>query len=268
MPTSDIRNFIAFAQGLAEASGTIIREAARQNNAFVSKGDDSPVTEIDRRVETELRRRIAEAFPEHGIQGEEFGAQATDAEHVWVIDPIDGTKAFVAGIPVFGTLIALTRRGIPILGVIDQPMTRERWIGAEGYPTTLNDVRVATSGRKILSEAVLSTSSIELYEPGSLPTFKALRSSVHWCVYGGSCYAYGRLASGGIDVAIDPFFTPHDVLAHVPVIANAGGVITDWEGAPLTLHSSGRCLAAANPELHQAALHRIAKAQPGTRPAA
>ena len=147
-------------------------------------------------------------------------------------------------------------------------MTRERWIGAEGYPTTLNDVRVATSGRKILSEAVLSTSSIELYEPESLPTFKALRSSVHWCVYGGSCYAYGRLASGGIDVAIDPFFTPHDVLAHVPVIANAGGVITDWEGAPLTLHSSGRCLAAANPELHQAALHRIAKAQPGTRPAA
>ncbi|CAM5769454.1 inositol monophosphatase family protein [Bosea minatitlanensis] len=268
MPTSDIRNFIAFAQEMAEASGAIIREAAGRINAFDSKGDDSPVTEIDRRVETELRRRIGEAFPEHGIQGEEFGAQATGADYVWVLDPIDGTKAFVAGIPVFGTLIALAHRGVPVLGVIDQPMTRERWIGADGFPTTLNGRRVATSGRTVLSEAVLSTSNIELYDPASLPVFEALRSSVHWCVYGGSCYAYGRLASGGIDVAIDRFTTPHDVLAHVPVIANAGGVITDWEGAPLTLHSSGRCLAAANPALHRAALDRIARRRPAGTPAA
>ena len=189
---------------------SIIREAAGRINAFDSKGDDSPVTEIDRRVETELRRRIGEAFPEHGIQGEEFGAQATGADYVWVLDPIDGTKAFVAGIPVFGTLIALAHRGVPVLGVIDQPMTRERWIGADGFPTTLNGTRVATSGRTVLSEAVLSTSNIELYDPASLPVFEALRSSVHWCVYGGSCYAYGRLASGGIDVAIEQvvYFPP------------------------------------------------------------
>ena len=112
--------------------------SADRSSRFRNKGDDSPVTEIDRGVETALRARIAAAFPQHGIQGEEFGAQATDAEYVWVIDPIDGTKAFVAGIPVFGTLIALTRKGVPVLGVIDQPMTRERWIGAEGHPTTLN----------------------------------------------------------------------------------------------------------------------------------
>ncbi|WP_187640087.1 inositol monophosphatase family protein [Bosea sp. F3-2] len=126
----------------------------------------------------------------------------------------------------------------------------------------------AASGRKLLAQSVLSTSNIELYDPESLPVFQALRSSVHWCVYGGSCYSYGRLASGGIDIAIDRFTTPHDVLAHVPVITNAGGVITDWDGAPLTLHSSGHCLAAANAELHQAALRRIAVPRAGIVPAA
>ncbi|GAU80259.1 inositol monophosphatase family protein [Bosea sp. BIWAKO-01] len=267
MPTSDIRNFIAFAQELVEASGEIIREGARHNNAFISKGDDSPVTEIDRRAETEIRRRIEAAYPGHGILGEEFGSQGMDEDFVWVIDPIDGTKAFVAGIPVFGTLIALTHRGVPILGVIDHPMTRERWIGAEGFPTTLNGVRVTTSGRHVLSEAVMSTSNIELYDAQSLPTFKTLRSSVHWCVYGGSCYSYGRLASGAIDIAIDRFENPHDYLAHVAVITHAGGVMTDWDGAPLTIRSGGHCLAAANPALHAAALHRIAPSD-RTMPAA
>lgn len=258
MPASDIRPLIAFARELVEASGAIIREAAKTSHAFESKGDDSPVTEIDRRVETELRRRIGSAYPDHGILGEEFGGQGTDADYVWVLDPIDGTKAFVAGIPVFGTLLALTRRGTPILGVIDQPMTRDRWIGAEGFPTTLNDARVATSARTHLPGAVISTSNIEMYDRDSLPGFQALRSAVSWCVYGGSCYSYGRLASGGIDIALDRFITPHDFLAHVPVIANAGGVMTDWTGAALTLHSDGRCLAAANAELHEKALGRLA----------
>lgn len=257
MPASDIREFITFARGLVDLSGEIIREAARHNTAFISKSDNSPVTEIDRRVEIELRRRIEETYPSHGILGEEFGSKGSGDEYVWVVDPIDGTKAFVTGIPVFGTLVSLTRDGVPILGVIDQPMTRDRWIGGVGYPTTLNDVRVRTSSQTSISEAVMSTSNIEFYDETSLPAFKALRSAVRWCVYGGSCYAYGRLASGAIDIAVDSGINPHDYLAHVAVIENAGGVMTDWEGQSLTLRSKGQCVAAASASLHRVALSKI-----------
>ena len=146
---------------------------------------------------------IAERFPEHGIVGEEHGVSASEREHVWVLDPIDGTLAFLAGIPVFGTLIALARGGVPLVGVIDMPATGERWIGAEGVATTRNGEAVTVRPCADLSAALLSTSNPDFYSDAERPAFERLKAAARWTVYGGSCLAYAQLASGRIDVGVD-----------------------------------------------------------------
>lgn len=257
MDNRELQHAITFANQLADASGAIIREAMAAPPAFTPKADNSPVTEIDKKVERELRRLIEATYPSHGILGEEYGGQALDNDYVWVIDPIDGTKPFIAGVPVFGTLIALTFRGSPILGVIDHPVTRERWVGADGIPTTLNGVPVRTRPCPDLAGAIISTSNPDLYGADGRPAFERLRAAAHWCLYGASCYAYGRLASGAIDVSIDEGFSPHDYCALVPVIRGAGGVVTDWNGDALTIRSGRRVLAAGSAELHAKALQLV-----------
>jgi inositol-phosphate phosphatase/L-galactose 1-phosphate phosphatase/histidinol-phosphatase len=251
MQLEDIREAIRFAHRLADASGAMIREAAISYDVLIeSKADDSPVTEIDRRVESTLREMIMRAFPEHGILGEEFDPKDTDAEYVWVIDPIDGTKAFMSGIPVFGTLISLAHRGTPIIGVIDHPVTHERWTGADGVPTTLNGRPVRTRASNGLAGALMTIGNPEALSEVEMEAFARLRQSVKWCVYGGSCYAYARLAAGSIDLSLDSGLDAFDYCALAPVIRNAGGKITDWEGRPLSINSTQRCIATGDPELH------------------
>ena len=249
-----------FAGRLADASGPIIREAHRGGFSTETKGDGSPVTNVDRAVEDRLRAMIAMSYPDHGIVGEERGATAAGDGPVWVIDPIDGTLPFLAGIPVFGTLIALVEDGVPLIGVIDMPATAERWLGCRDRPTTRNGTIVRVRPCDGLADALMSTSNPDFYGADDGESFARLKAAVCWTVYGGSCLAYAQLASGrtdlGIDVALDPF----DYLALVPVIEGSGGVMSDWQGAPLTMASGSRILAAGDARRHAEALAILADA--------
>ena len=250
--------FRAFAERLAEASGPLILEAHRGAPRAEPKDDGSPVTAVDRAVEDRLRAMIAEAWPEHGIVGEERPDTAAESEFVWVLDPIDGTLPFLAGLPVFGTLIALVRQGTPVLGVVDLPATRERWVGVAGRPTLHNGRPVRTRTCASLAEALAASSNPDFFPVADRPALDAVRAAARWTVYGGSCLSYARLASGRIDLGIDVALDIVDYLALVPVIEGAGGVITDWRGEALTLDSGDRILAAGDARVHAEALGMVA----------
>ena len=254
------RDFVEFAHLLADAAGGIVGPAVRSRRVAHRKADASPVTEVDRAVETRLREMIAARFPDHGVLGEEFGGERLDAEHVWVLDPVDGTKAFMAGLPVYGTLIGLARRGRPVLGIVDQPVMRERWTGIDGDGTRRNGERVHTNACERLSDALVCTTSHEYYEGEDADALGRIVSGSRWMVYGGNCLAFARVACGFVDVALEANIGVHDYCALVPVVENAGGTMTGWRGEPLTIEPAkgGRILASANPVLHQAAMDCLA----------
>ena len=247
--------FVAVAGQLADAAREVLLRYYRQPLGIIDKADETPVTIADREAETRMREIIAKAFPDHGVVGEEHGPDRADAEFVWVLDPVDGTKAFISGVPVFGTLIALTRAGIPVLGIIDQPVTGERWTGAAGRPTLLNGEPIRTAPRGGLGDAVLWSTSPHMFDAVEIERvgFARLREASKFVHYGGECYQYAMLASGHIDLVVEGDMDPYDYCAHVPIIEGAGGIITDWQGGPLGLASGGKVLAAASPELHEAA---------------
>ncbi|RVL80194.1 histidinol-phosphatase [Sinorhizobium meliloti] len=253
-----IEQLSGFANDIADLAGQTIREAAGDKRQPMAKSDASPVTETDRLVEQCLRERIADRFPDHGVLGEEFGAEGLDKEFVWVIDPIDGTKAFIGGLPVYGTLISLTRGGTPVLGLVDNPTTGDRWLGVSGRTTTLNGTPIRTAATTVLATAFMANGNPDAFSHPDRGRFESLRTSTRWCVYGGSCIAYGRVADGSVDISIDGGLDPYDYCALVPVITGAGGRISDWEGQPLTLSSGNLCVATANEALHRQALERLA----------
>jgi inositol-phosphate phosphatase/L-galactose 1-phosphate phosphatase/histidinol-phosphatase len=241
---------IALAEALADAARAVIRGYFRRRITVDDKSDLTPVTIADRETEAAMRALIERRFPDHGIIGEEHGASRADAERVWVLDPIDGTKSFISGIPLFGTLIALTRRGRPVLGVIDQPILGERWLGAAGRATTLNGVPVRTRPCPALGQASLFCTAPELmFEDADAAGFAALRRAVKLTRAGADCYAYAQLASGFIDLVVESGLKPYDYCALAPVIGGAGGVITDWQGRALDLASDGRVVACGDPAL-------------------
>ena len=254
------RAFVEFAHLLADAAGEIVRPAARSRRVALRKADQSPVTEIDRAVEARLREMVAKRYPAHGVIGEEFGNDREAAEHVWVLDPVDGTLAFMAGLPVFGTLIGLARGGRPVLGIVDQPITRERWTGIGGDGTWYNGERVHADACDRLSDALVCTTSAEYYEGDDARGFRRIVSRSRWMVYGGNCLAFARVAGGFVDVALETKVGVHDYCALVPVVENAGGVMTGWRGEPLTLKPApgGRILASGNREVHEAAMACLA----------
>jgi inositol-phosphate phosphatase / L-galactose 1-phosphate phosphatase / histidinol-phosphatase len=240
---------IALAQTLADASGEIIRGYFRRRMTVADKSDRTPVTIADRGAEKIMRRMIEAAFPEHGIIGEEFGPQNAEADYVWVLDPIDGTKSFVSGVPLFGTLIALTLKGRPILGVIDQPVLRERWIGVAGQKTTLNGRAIKTRRCARLDAATLFATAPEMFGRRDGKAFARLQERVKLARFGADCYAYGLLAAGFVDLVVEADLKPHDFCALLPIIEGAGGVMTDWQGAPLTVKSDGRIIASGDASL-------------------
>jgi inositol-phosphate phosphatase/L-galactose 1-phosphate phosphatase/histidinol-phosphatase len=244
---------IGFANELADAAGEIVRQYFRRGVAVDDKPDMSPVTIADREAETALRGRIERRFPAHGILGEEHGSLRKDAERVWVLDPIDGTKSFISGVPLFGTLIALVERGVPVLGVIDQPISRERWVGARGRPSTLNGAPISTRACPALTAATLFATTPDMFRGADADAFQRLKSAVKLARFGGDCYAYGLLAAGFIDLVVEASLKPYDFAALVPVIVGAGGSMTDWRGDPLGLASDGRVLACGDPRLADAA---------------
>ncbi|MCZ6732370.1 MAG: histidinol phosphate phosphatase [Gammaproteobacteria bacterium] len=249
-----IDDLVRFANRLADVSGDIVRPGFRVNRDVIIKPDQSPVTEIDRKVETELRRLVENKFPDHGIIGEEFGDVRVDAEYVWIFDPIDGTKGFTAGLHHFGTLIALANGGEPVIGVLDQPITNERWVGVQGRPTTFNGKVIETRSCNHLPHAIMATSAPDYFHDGGWDAYKRLNEITRWTVYGAGCHGYAMLAAGFIDVAIEAGLDPFDYCALVPIVENAGGVITDWDGARLTIHSGDRIIAAGDARIHHDAL--------------
>jgi histidinol phosphatase-like enzyme (inositol monophosphatase family) len=237
------QQFVDFAGSLADASGPILSRHFRTSLPVDTKPDQTPVSIADRDAEQIMRTRISERYPDHGIVGEEYGNDRTDAEYVWVLDPIDGTKAYLAGKPLFGTLIALLQGGIPILGVIDQPILGERWLGASGRQTTFNGTDVTTRECPCLENATLNATSPDLFEDTDNSRFMELSETVTMTMYGGDCYAYGLLASGHIDLVVEADLKPYDFFALVPVVSGAGGRMTDWQGKTLTMESDGRIIA-------------------------
>jgi len=258
MTALDPQRLLAFANRLADASGAVIRPYFRAGVGVDLKGDGSPVTKADREAEAAIRAIIAAEFPEHGLYGEEHGRSRPDAVHEWVIDPIDGTKAFLCGVPLFGTLIALCENGRPILGILDQPIQKERWIGLKGHGTLFNGRRAHAKPAVPLKSAILTSTTPEMFTGWKAPKHARLAAECAFTRWGVDCYAVGMIASGNVDLMADALLKPWDFLALVPIVEEAGGVVTDWMGAPLTTRSGETFLAGANPEIHKAALALLA----------
>ena len=254
----DLDPFLTLAAALADAAGAAVRPYFRQPLAVDDKPDSSPVTVADRAAEHAMREMIADRFPEHGIIGEEFGREREAAEFVWVLDPIDGTKSFISGVPLFGTLIALAQRGRPVLGIIDQPVSHERWVGAAGRPTTFNGAAVRCRPCSSLATATVFSTSPDMFTGADAAAHARLAAAAKLVRYGADCYAYGLLALGFIDLVVEASLKPYDFSAMLPIVEGAGGVATDWSGAPLTLASDGRVVVAGDPRAHRAALAALA----------
>ncbi|MBL4614240.1 MAG: histidinol-phosphatase [Magnetovibrio sp.] len=254
---TDLQKYIDLATQLVDITRPEIMSRFRTGIAIDAKSDASPVTEADRTAEKVMRARINEAFPDHGILGEEFGNENVDAEFVWVLDPIDGTNSFVTGKPLFGTLVALCHNGVPVVGIIDAPAVDERWIGAKGRPTTHNGEVVQTRSCARVDQAWLYATTPEMFEGQNETAFNNLSNAARRTVYGGDCYAYGLLSSGYVDLICEASLGTYDFAALVPVVEGAGGIITDWNGAPITMKTDGRVLAAGDKTLHAAALNQL-----------
>jgi myo-inositol-1(or 4)-monophosphatase len=252
-------HLVDLAEALADAAGGVIRPYFRAALAAELKADLSPVTRADREAERVMRALIARHQPSHGILGEEFGLENADSPWRWVLDPIDGTRAFITGRPLFGTLIGLLHEGVPVLGVIDQPVTGERWSAVRGVKTrfvgNFGGV-VGTRACGSLAEAELSATSPAMLG-AALPRFERLAGLARRTCWGGDCYAYGLLALGQIDIIAERDLKPWDWAALVPVVEGAGGRLTDWDGRALTLESGGDALAVGDPGLLGAAVDAL-----------
>lgn len=244
-----IEQDIALAIRLADAAGNAIRPHFRSGLGAERKADASPVTEADRAAEEAMRRILKAEVGQDSIIGEEFGTEQGSSNRTWVLDPIDGTVSFIAGRPIFGTLIALLVDGWPVLGVIDQPILGERWVGASGHPTLFNGKPVRTKACRELSEAMLATTGPQYFDDHEGDHFMALAAKTDHrrMMMGGDCYNYGLLASGQIDLVCEAGLKLHDWAALVPVVEGAGGTMCDWSGEPLNADSQGHVLAIGDP---------------------
>ena len=240
---------IALAQRLADAAREAIRPYFRTAMTATRKDDATPVTLADRAAEEAMRRILKAEAPRDAVHGEEFGAEPGTSGRTWVLDPIDGTTGFLAGRPLFGTLIALVVEGWPVLGVIDQVILNERWIGATGQPTTLNGKPARTRACRALADAAIATTGPHYFDDHDGGHFMALAAKTDHkrMVMGGDCYNYAMLASGHLDIVCEANLKLHDYAALVPVVEGAGGTMCDWHGDPLHAGSSGHVLALGDP---------------------
>ena len=246
-----LAELVAAAEAAADAAGAVIRPYFRSGLDADLKGDLSPVTAADRGAEQAMRKVLAQRFPAHGVLGEEFGLDNPAARLRWVLDPIDGTRAFITGRPVFGSLVALLDGDRPILGIIDQPVTGERWVGVAGQPTRFRGPFGGRAGCRpcpALGQAELSCTSPQMFG-AELANWQRLSAAAGRTSFGGDCYAYGLLALGQIDMIAEADLKIWDWAALLPVIEGAGGRLTDWSGAALRADGDGRALAVGDPAL-------------------
>ena len=260
---AELDALLAFADELAAAARTIVLRHFRQPLAVEHKAAavarTQPVTAADHQAEAAIRALIAARYPDHGILGEEAGASNPGAAWQWIIDPIDGTRAFIAGMPLFGTLIGLTLDGVPVLGVIDQAVMGERFVGSR-RGATLNGAPIRARACARLDDAVMAmTDPAMMVSSAQRALFESLRRHAAVTQLGGNCYAYAMLAAGCVDLVIEGDLKPWDVCALVPVIEAAGGVITAWDGGPAL--GASHVIACGDPALHAQLAARFAAAR-------
>jgi histidinol phosphatase-like enzyme (inositol monophosphatase family) len=253
-----MQHWVAAAEAALDASGAAIRPYFRAGTLADDKSDESPVTAADRKAEEVLRAHLLASFPDCGIIGEEFPPHRPEQKYTWVIDPIDGTRAFITGRTTFCTLLGLLEDGVPVLGFIDQPITRERWWGGRGVPAGFKGGFGGVPGTRqavSLAEAEFSSTAPEMFTPEQMVRLDRLKGAAKRVYWGGDAYAYGLLALGQIDIVAECSLKPWDWAALAPVVEAAGGVVTDWAGRALKLGvTEGDVVAAANAGLHREAL--------------
>ncbi|HRN89928.1 histidinol-phosphatase [Hyphomicrobium sp.] len=253
-------DLLALAHDLADRSRAVILPYFRKRLDVADKGGAKgfdPVTKADRAAERAIARLIRERAPDHGVIGEEYGAHRPDATYQWVVDPIDGTRSFITGVPMWGTLIGLLREGEPVLGVMDQPFTGERfWSGKRGshlQEANGRPRRIRTRACPRVKDAVLMTTSPDLLEPGAeTEAFLRVKKDARMTRFGGDCYAYCMLAAGFVDVVVEAGLKSYDIAALIPIVERAGGRVTTWDGRPAT--EGGRIVAVGDPALHDKVL--------------
>jgi myo-inositol-1(or 4)-monophosphatase len=251
-------DFAAFVERLANTAGEAVLPFFRTMIGVEDKSRGQkfdPVTAADHAGEAAMRQLIKSTFPGHGIVGEEFGREDEDAEYVWVLDPIDGTRGFITGLPSWGTLIGLLRHGDPVYGLMSQPFIKERFWGDGGSARTrgpLGERKLRTRPCAMLASAVMSATTPRMFSAEELPFFEKLEAAVRDTRFGGDCYAYCMLAAGQIDLVVEAGLQPYDIVALIPIIEGAGGMVTSWDGGPAT--KGGRVIAAGDRRVHAAAL--------------
>lgn len=246
-----LKEFISFANTLADKSSEIIMQYFRRRFNIDTKEDNTPVTIADKNSEEKIRELIKKKYPSHGIIGEEYEGINLDSEFTWVIDPIDGTQSFIAGHKDFGTLVALLQNKKPILGIINCPAHQERWIGANNQPTTLNGNIVTTSNIQKIKDGYAFTSGLYFEDDNFKKSFEKIIQQAKYYRFGGDCYMYGMLASGLIDIVFEDTLKIYDYMALIPVIEGAGGIVSDKNNKAITMESDGSFVASANTKLHK-----------------
>ena len=254
--------YLKFANELADASGKVIRKYFRSKMTVEDKADESPVTVADRLAETVIREMISKKFPDHDVLGEEHGYQQTGSRWKWVLDPIDGTRSFISGMPIFGTLISLLENDVPQFGIIDMPILSERWVGQKEktclfYPSQADKkpVSCTVSNQQKIEKAILYSASPAMFNSSQKPYFDQIAAQAKLVRFGGDCYSYGLLASGYIDLVVEANLKIYDVMALIPVVEAAGGMITDWQGRnSFGTEWDGCLVAASSQELHLQAM--------------
>ena len=256
MPDPSPQELLDAALEISAAAELIPRRYFRSDLAVEDKPDESPVTIADRETEKEIRRGIEARFPTHGILGEEFGRKDAKSEFTWIVDPIDGTRSFISGVPLFGMLLGVLQGEKPVAGVIRMPALGECYAGCRGSGATMNGLEIRCRTRPIAQARIFINEANLMVEP-ELERLKRLMSFGREARFFNDCYAFGLLAAGRIDAVVDTGLQPYDYLPVVPVVEAAGGAMTDWRGAPLGLASNGTVIAAATPELHAALMDQL-----------
>lgn len=256
------QELIDFSNYLADLSSNIAQKYFRKDIGEQHKEDSSPVTLADQEIEDVIRREIKKKYPEHGIIGEEYDNINLEADFKWVIDPIDGTSSFIMGKPLFGTLVCLTYKDKPVLGILNQPINKERWVGAKGRGTSFNSKETNVRKCQTISNSVFCTTSPAYFEGKELDFFNKIASKTKYqkakgVFYGGDCYLYGLLALGSVDIIIETGLSNYDYCALVPIIEEAGGIITDWNGNSVDINSNGKIIACGDQKVHQEILEIV-----------
>ena len=249
--TEALEEHLALALELADLARHTLLNGYRPDYAHSIKSDGSPVTALDQEIERKLRSRIEERFPHHGILGEEYGVQGLDREYLWVLDPIDGTKSFAAGLTDFGTLIALCRAGRPIIGIVDMPLQKQRCLGILGRETTINGEVVHCRADQPLHQSIMISSGVDSFNGNvAQEGFDGLRQRTAWNVYSAGCAGYLSLSRGVVDICLEGNLDPFDFCVLAPVIEGAGGRVTDWQDKRLDLGSGPLMVASGSAQLH------------------